>query len=85
MNILMQTLLRGVLDRVSQADLGRLPASYQLAGGGLMRRIVAAGALRLALRWPGLAVIVVLSVVAARVMAARRHRSDEVPRALPAP
>jgi NAD(P)H-dependent FMN reductase len=85
MNVLVQTFLRGVLDRVNQADLGRLPASYQMAGGGLMRRIAAVGALRLALRWPSLAVIVVLSVVAARVMTARCHRSDELPRALPAP
>lgn len=85
MNILTQNLLRHVLDRIIPADPGRLRAAYGTAGGGLMSRIAAAGVLRLALRWPALAVIVVLSVVAARVMAARRHRADEASEALPAP
>ena len=35
-----------------------------------MNRIAAAGILRLALRWPALTVIVILSVIVARVMSA---------------
>jgi hypothetical protein len=38
-----------------------------------MSRIATAGILRLALRWPALTLILVLSVVAARIMADRRH------------
>ena len=39
-----------------------------------MNRIAAAGILRLALRWPALTVIVILSVIVARVMSERRHQ-----------
>ena len=74
MNLLAKTILRRVFDRVdTAADLARLPAVYRNAGGGLMSRIAAAGILRLALRWPALTLILVLSVVAARIMADRRH------------
>jgi hypothetical protein len=74
MNLLAKTILRRVFDRVdTAADLARLPAIYRNAGGGLMSRIATAGILRLALRWPALTLILVLSVVAARIMAGRRH------------
>jgi hypothetical protein len=53
-------------------------AFEQHGGGGLMSRIAAAGILRLALRWPALTVIVILSVVAARIISARRRQPDEV-------
>jgi hypothetical protein len=73
MNLLAKTILRRVFDRVdTAADLARLPAVYRNAGGGLMSRIAAAGILRLALRWPALTLILVLSVIAARIMADRR-------------
>ncbi len=73
MNLLAKTILRRVFDRVdTAADLARLPAVYRNAGGGLMSRIAAAGILRLALRWPALTLILVLSVVAERIMTDRR-------------
>ena len=73
MNILATTILRRVIERFDMgADLAR-PGAYR-AGGGLMNRIAAAGILRLALRWPALTVIVVLSVIVARVMSERRHQ-----------
>jgi hypothetical protein len=43
-----------------------------------MRRIAAAGILRLALRWPAFTVIVILSMVAARVMSGWRHERAEI-------
>ena len=86
MNVLAQAILRRVLDRIDTAgDRARLPAVYRNAGGGLMSRIAAAGVLRLALRWPALSVILILSVVAARVMAGRRRQPDDVTPALPSP
>ena len=87
MNILAQTILRRLFDRIDTAgDLARLLAAYRGTGGGLMSRVATAGILRLALRWPALTVILVLAVVAARVMAGRRRREpDNVTLALPAP
>jgi hypothetical protein len=86
MNVLAQAILRRVLDRIDTAgDRARLPAVYRNAGGGLMSRIAAAGVLRLALRWPALSVILILSVVAARVMAGRRRQPDDVTPALQSP
>jgi hypothetical protein len=77
---------RRVVDCIDTAgDLARLPAVYRNAGGGLMSRIAAAGILRLALRWPALTVILILSVVAARVMPGRRHQPDDISPALRAP
>lgn len=67
MNLLAKTILRRVFDRVDTA------AELANAGGGLMSRIAAAGILRFALRWPALTLILVLSLVAARIMAGRRH------------
>jgi hypothetical protein len=86
MNLLARTILRGVFARAgTAADLARLPAAYRHAGGGLMNRLAAAGLLRLALRWPALALILVLSVVAARVMAGQRHQPDDTPPPVRAP
>ena len=83
MNALAQAILRRVFDRIdTTGDLARLPAVYRNAGGGLMSRIAAAGVLRFALRWPALSVILILSVVAARVMAGRRRQPDDVTPAL---
>ena len=79
MNSLAKAITRRVFDRMeTSGDLARLPAAYRNAGGrGLMSRIVSAGILRLALRWPGLSVVVILLMVAARVMA--RHERAGMP------
>jgi hypothetical protein len=82
MNILAKAILRRVFD--TAGDLA-LPAVYRNAGGGLMSRIAAAGILRLALRWPALTVVLILSAVAARVMSGRRHQANDSPRVLRAP
>ena len=84
MNSLGKAIMRRVFDRNGTADdLARLPAAYRNAGGSLMSRIAAVGALRLALRWPALAVILILSMVAARVMSGRSQAEiPPVPRAL---
>jgi hypothetical protein len=80
-NILAKAILRRVFD--TAGDLA-LPAVYRNAGG-LMSRIAAAGILRLALRWPALTVVLILSAVAARVMSGRRHQANDSPRVLRAP
>ena len=86
MNILAKAILRRIFDRIDTAgDLARLPAVYRNAGGGLMSHIAAAGILRLALRWPALTVVLILSVVAARLMSSRRHLPGHIPPALRAP
>ena len=59
MNDLVNTILRRVLEGQR--------------GGSLMSRVATAGMLRLALRWPVLTVVLILSVIAARVLTARRH------------
>ena len=85
MNSFVKAITQRVFDRNGTAgDLARLPAAYRNAGGGLMSRIAAAGILRLALRWPAFAVILMLSMVAARVMSSRSQRTEirPVPRAL---
>jgi hypothetical protein len=66
MNVLANTILQRVLDRYA-------------GGGGFMSRVAAAGILRLALRWPAFTVIMILSVVAARALSARRRQPDDVP------
>ena len=85
MNSLGKAIVQRVFDRNGTAgDLARLPAVYRNAGGGLMSRIAAAGILRLAVRWPAFAVILILSMAAARVMSGRSQRPEipPVPRAL---
>lgn len=74
MNILARTILRRVIEGLDTVADPRLAAAYRNADGGLMNRIAAAGILRLALRWPALTVIVILSVIVARVMSERRHQ-----------
>jgi hypothetical protein len=78
MNTLARAILRLVFDRNHAAgDLARLPAVYRdAARGSLMGRIAAAGILRLAFRWPVLTMILILSVVAARVVSGRRRQPD---------
>jgi hypothetical protein len=85
MNILAKAILRRIFHRIDTAgDLARLPAVYRNVGGGLMSHITAAGILRLALRWPGLTVVLILSAVAARLMS-RRHQANDSRRVLRAP
>jgi hypothetical protein len=80
MNTVKKGIMRRVFDPVDKTgNLARLPAVYRNAGGGLMSRIAAAGMLRLALRWPAFTVILILSMVAARVMSGRWHEPAEVP------
>ena len=81
MNILLETIVRRVFDRIDRtAERVRRPAVYRHAGGGLMSTIAARGILSLALRWPALAVLLILSVLAARVMSAgRTYRTTTSP------
>ena len=80
MNSLGKAIVQRVFDRNGTAgDLARLPAAYRNAGGGLMSRIAAAGILRLAVRWPLFAVILILSMVAARVMSGRSQQAQIPP------
>jgi hypothetical protein len=46
-----------------------------------MSRIAAAGVLRLAMRWPALTVILLLSMFVARVVSGRHARAEAFPRA----
>jgi hypothetical protein len=86
MNILAKAILRRVFERIDTAGaLARLPAVYRNAGGSLMSRIAVAGILRFALRWPPLTMVLILSLVAARLMSSRRHQPDDIPPALRAP
>ena len=81
LNLLAKTILRRVVGRVdTAADLAGLPTVYRKAGAGLMSRIAAAGILRLALRWPALTLILVLSVVAARIWRAGGTNRTTAPR-----
>ena len=80
----MNTFAKAILGRVSDrngtaGDLARLPAVYRKAGGGLMNRIATAGILRLAFRWPVFTMIIVLSVMGARIMSAGRHDRGSPP------
>ncbi len=68
MNDLANTILRRLLDRDG--------------GGGFMSRVAAAGILRLALRWPALTVVLILSVIVARVLSARQRQPDDFSPAL---
>jgi hypothetical protein len=74
----MNSLLRAILPHVfarlgTTGDLARLPAAYRNAGGGLINSIAAAGIMRLALRWPAFTMILILSMIVARVSSGRRH------------
>jgi hypothetical protein len=70
MNILTSAIRCRMMDRIDAA-LGVARPAPQTAGGALMSRLAAASALRLALRWPALSVLLIVSVVAARFMARR--------------
>ena len=68
MNIVTRAIRRRILDRIDPtARLVRPPAS-RTATGDLMNRIAAVGILRLALRWPALSGVLIVSVLAARLM-----------------
>lgn len=76
MNIVTGAIRRRILDRIDPtARLVRSPAS-RTAGGDLMNRIAAVGILRLAFRWPTLSVVLIVSVLAARLMATRRRNQQ---------
>ena len=81
MSFLTRALLQGVFDRRAFAgDLARLPAIYRYAGGGLTGRLATAGILRLALRWPALAGVLILAMVVARITSkGRPQRAGEPP------
>lgn len=70
MNILTRAIRRRVMDRIDAA-LDVAPPAPRTAGGALMSRLAAASLLRLALRWPALSLLLIVSVVAARFMARR--------------
>jgi hypothetical protein len=79
MNTVTRAIRRRILDRVDPtARLVGSPAS-RTAGGDLMNRIAAVGILRLALRWPALSVVLIVSVLAARLMARRRNPQSLCP------
>lgn len=82
MNLLTRAIGRRILDRIDVAVGSARPSASR--GGDLVSRIAAAGILRLALRWPALSVIVIVSVVAARLMTRRQAGPVERP-ALRAP
>lgn len=84
MNLLTRAIGRRILDRIDVAVGSGRPSASRTVGGDLMSRIAAAGILRLALRWPALSVIVIVSVVAARLMTRRQAGAVERP-ALRAP
>ena len=70
MNILTSAIRRRVMDRIDAA-LGVARPAPRTAGGALLSRLAAASLQRLALRWPALSVLLIVSVVAARFMARR--------------
>ena len=77
MNTLAKAVMGHVFDRGHRnGDLERLPATYRNTRGGFVSRIAAGGLLRLALRWPGLAVFVILAMVVARAVSSRPRRAD---------
>lgn len=70
MSILTSAIQRAVMQRIDAA-LGLARPAPRTAGGDLMSRLAAAGVLRLALRWPALSVLLIVSLVAARLIARR--------------
>ena len=79
MNILAKTILERIFDAIDLAGATRRP------GGGLVSRVAVAGMLRLVVRWPALSVVLVLSIVAARVMSRRRSAPVITPPVLRVP
>jgi len=74
MNILTRAIRRRVMNRIDAA-LGVARPAPRTAGEALMSRLAVASVLRLALRWPALSVLVIVSVVAAPFMARRPGES----------
>ena len=70
MSILTSAIRRRMMDRIDAA-LGVARPVRRTAGGALLNRLAAASALRLALRWPALSVFLIVSLVAARLLARR--------------
>jgi hypothetical protein len=70
MSILTTALRRRAMQRI-EAALGVAGPAPRISGEALVRRLAAASVLRLALRWPALSVLVIVSVVAARFMTRR--------------
>ena len=72
-------IMRRIRSRRHAYDPKRLPAVYRTRKVS-MSRIAAAGVLRLALRWPAFTIILIFSMVAARlIMSGRRHERAEIP------
>ncbi|HJR04701.1 MAG TPA: hypothetical protein VKA83_23875 [Methylomirabilota bacterium] len=84
MNVLARAIRQHILDSIDALGLSGFQTA-RAGGGGLMSRIAAAGILRLALRWPALSVIVIVSVLAARLMAKRTNPPGNAPPVLRAP
>ena len=83
-------LLTGAVGRHILSGIGAAVGRAAISGsrtatGGLMSRIAAAGILRLALRWPALSVFLIVSVLAARLLARRAGPPDDGSRILRAP
>ena len=87
MNSLTRALRGSILDSIDAGGLSgfRTSRTRGARGNRLMSRIAAAGILRLALRWPALSVIVIVSVLAARLLAKRTSQPGAAPPVLRAP
>ena len=90
MNSLTRALRGTILDSIDAGGLSgfrtsRIRGARGARGDSLMSRIAAAGILRLALRWPALSVIVIVSVLAARLLAKRTNQPGAAPPVLRAP
>lgn len=81
MSILTSAIRSRMMDRID-ATLGVVRP--RRPGGALLSRLAAASALRLALRWPALSVLLVVSVVAARLLARRPGEIIQAPQSGPA-
>ena len=87
MNSLTRALRGSILDSIDAGGLSgfRMSRTRGARGNSLMSRIAAVGILRLALRWPALSVIVIVSVLAARLLAKRTNQPGAAPPVLRAP
>jgi len=83
-NMLTRAIRGTILDSIDAGGLSGFRTS-RTGGGGLMSRLAAAGILRLALRWPALSVIVIVSVLAARLLAKRTNQPGDASPVLRAP
>lgn len=83
MSLLTSVIRRRMMDGIDAA-LGVARPARRTAGGALINRLAAASALRLALRWPALSVFLIVSVIAARLLARRPGEIVQGPRPWPA-